>query len=260
MAKRWASIVIYFAFLCLAVGQAIAQEKNCSVVVVHGKWGNAQYMSFFGSRLEPACDYKSIELPWSKRRNYDEPYPTALAEIKAQVGAFRDQGYKRVLIAGHSFGANAALAYMAEVGDVDGVIALAPGHSPAFMYQKNIGRDAVDRARELVGAGKGDQTLTMEDLNQGQRQSIRMRADVLFSYFDPQGLGHMPGTAARFKKAVPLFWAVGTRDPLYPLGADYAFNKAPSHSASRYLVLETDHGNTPDVAAGDVLAWIKGLP
>lgn len=260
MAKPWSPMLFCTAFLGLVAGQAIAQEKSCAVVVMHGKWGNTQSISFFGRRLEPTCDYKSIELPWSKRRNYDEPYATALAEIKAQVSAFRGQGYKRVLLAGHSFGANAALAYMSEIGDADGVIALAPGHVPAFMYERNIGKDAVDRARELVASGKGDETLTMEDLNQGQRQSIRMRAKVLLSYFDPQGPGYMPGTAARFKKPVPLLWVVGTKDPLYPFGADYAFNKAPTHPASKYLVLEADHGGTPDAAATEVLKWIKSLP
>jgi pimeloyl-ACP methyl ester carboxylesterase len=227
---------------------------------MHGKWGNPQYISSFGRRLEPTCDYKTIEMPWSKRRNYDEPYPVALTEIKAQVGAFRTQGYKHVLLAGHSFGSNAALAYMAEVGDVDGIIALAPGHVPESMYARGIGRESVDRARELIAAGKGDETLSMDDLNQGERKSIKMSANVLLSYFDPLGLGHMPATTARFKKPVPLLWVVGTKDPLYPRGANFAFNSAPPHPASKYLVVEADHSGTPDIAANDVLEWVKRLP
>jgi pimeloyl-ACP methyl ester carboxylesterase len=260
MTKTWRLILVCAALLGLIVGQAAAQEKRCAVVVMHGKWGNPQYMGFFGRKLEPTCDYKSIELPWSKNRHYDAPYPVALAEIKAQVEAFRAQGYQRVLLAGHSFGANAALAYMAEIGDVDGLIALAPGHTPRFMYEKGIGKDAVDHARELVASGKGDETLSMDDFNQGKQQSMRMSAAVLLSYFDPTGLGHMPGTAARFKKPVPLLWVVGTKDPLYPRGANFAFNLAPPHPASKYLVVDADHSGTPDAAANDVLAWIKNLP
>lgn len=227
---------------------------------MHGKKGNPQHMGFFGSKLEPTCDYKSIEMPWAKRRNYDEPYPVALAEIKAQVDAFRAQGYKRVLLAGHSFGANAALAYMAEIGDVDGVIALAPGHIPQVMYERGIGRDAVDHARGLLASGKGDEILSMDDLNQGKQQSIRMSAKVLLSYFDPKGLGNMPATTARFKRPVALLWVLGTKDPLYPRGANFAFNSAPPHPASKYLVVEADHSGTPDAAASEVLEWIKGLP
>lgn len=155
MTQPWIVMHIFAAFCSMVAGQAFAQEKSCAVVVLHGKWGNTQNIGFFGQRLEPTCDYKAIELPWSQRRNYDEPYLSALAEIKTQVSAFRGQGYKLVLLAGHSFGANAAFAYMSEIGDADGVIALAPGHSPAFMYEKGIGKDAVDRARELVLSNRG---------------------------------------------------------------------------------------------------------
>lgn len=245
--------------LCLLAWPALAQDKACAVVVMHGKWGNPQYIAFFGRKLAPDCSFKSIEMPWSQRRDYDKSYSAALDEIAAQVKVFRDEGYARVLLAGHSFGANAALAYMAQIGDVDGVIALAPGHAPQYMYERGYGREAVDKAREWVEAGRGDESLTMDDLNQGKTQRVSMKAGVLLSYFDPQGLGHMPATAAAFKKPVPLLWVVGTGDPMYRAGPAYAFDRAPPHPASKYLVVQADHVSTPDVAAGEVLAWIQSL-
>lgn len=226
---------------------------------MHGKWGGTHYISAFGNRLEPVCDYKAIEMPWSKRRNYDAPYLTALAEIKAQVERFRQQGYKSVVLAGHSFGANAALAYMKTEGDVDGIVVLAAGHVPSTMYQRGIGKDAVDKAGELVAKDKGDEYLSMDDFNQGKHQSIRMRADVLLSYFDPKGLGNMALSSAEFKKSVPVLWVVGTRDPLYPSGSSYGFDKTPSHKASKYLVVDSDHANTPEVSAGQVTQWLKSI-
>lgn len=252
----------YICVLLMAVvfGNAIAQDKQCAVVLMHGKWGNTQYISFFGNRLEPYCEYKAIEMPWSKRRNYDEPYPVALAEIKAQVVKFREQGFKRVFVSGHSFGANASLAYVAEIGDADGVILLAPGHVPGFMYKNGIGRDAVDKARELVASGKGDETLWMDDLNQGRRASISMKASVLLSYFDPDGLGNMAKSASSFKKPVPVLYVIGTSDPLYKNGADFVFNKIPSHPSSKYVVVQADHSGTPEAAVDQVLDWIKSLP
>jgi pimeloyl-ACP methyl ester carboxylesterase len=253
-----------FRFICLflialVTRSAIAQDKQCAVVLMHGKWGNPQYISFFGNQLEPVCEYKAIEMPWSKRRNYDEPYPVAIAEIKKQVENFRHQGFKRVLLAGHSFGANAALAYMTREDDVDGVIVLAAGHSPSYMYQQGIGKDAVDKARDLVAAGKGGESLSMDDLNQGKRQPIRMKAEVLLSYFDPHGLGNMTLTSSRFKKPVPVLWVVGTRDPLFPFGTGYAFDKIPRHEASKYLVVDADHASTPDVSASQVVEWLKAI-
>lgn len=249
-----------FCLLAMLACHASAQEKECAVVLMHGKWGNTQYISFFGNRLKPTCDYKSIEMPWSKRRNYDEPYLTALAEIKDQVEKFRQQGFKRIVLAGHSFGANAALAYMKNEGDVDAIVLLAPGHTPGSMYRQGIGRDAVDKARELVTAGKVDESLTMEDFNQGSRQSIRMKAGVLLSYFDPNGLGNMVLTSAQFKKSVPVLWVVGTRDPLFPLGSSFGYDRTPPNAASKYLVVDADHANTPDASVGQVVEWLKALP
>ena len=100
------------------------------------------------------------------------------------------------------------------------------------MYQRGVGKPAVDKARELVSVGKGDESLSMDDFNQGKLQSIRMRADVLLSYFDP----------------------------LYPFGSGYGFDKTSHHEASKYLVVEADHANTPDVSIDQVKEWLKGLP
>jgi dienelactone hydrolase len=258
--RTWGGVAVALMGAMAAAPAGAQDDKACAIVLMHGKWGNPQYISFFGRKMEPTCVFKSLELPWAQRRAYDEPYETAIADIAAQVKTFRDQGYRRVLLAGHSFGANAAMAYMATRGDADGVIALAPGHSPANMYERGIGRDAVDQARERVAAGQGSETLTMEDLNQGQRRPMRMKAAVLLSYFDPKGLGDMPSSAAAFKRPVPFLWVIGTGDPLYRAGPGYAFAKAPAHPASRYLEVQADHAGTPDAAAPQVLDWIKSLP
>lgn len=251
---------LLLATLCGLSAPASAQDKPCAMVLIHGKWGHPNNLLGFGRQMEAVCDTVSMDMAWSRRRNYDQPYPAALGEIAAKVKALRDKGYARVLLAGHSLGANAALAYMAEVGDVDAVIALAPGHSPEAIYRRPLGQAAVDQARTWVAEGRGAETLEIEDLNQGKTRMMRMRADVLLSYFDPQGLGYMPATAARFKQPVPLLWVAGTQDPLSAAGPDYAYSKAPAHPASQYLKVEADHMGTPDVAAAQVLLWIRALP
>jgi hypothetical protein len=38
-----------------------------------------------------------------------------------------------------------------------------------------------------------------------------------------------------------------------------AFNRAPKHSKSRYLVFNAGHANTPDVAKVELVAWLKSL-
>jgi pimeloyl-ACP methyl ester carboxylesterase len=79
----------------------------------------------------------------------------------------------------------------------------------------------------------------------------------LLSYFDPDGLGHMPATAARFKRAVPFMWVIGTRDPLYPSGEGFAYALALPHPQSSYVVVQADHKDTPEVATAQVLAWVR---
>lgn len=250
-------MMAFFAWQLVFSPAVHASNKNCAVVLMHGKWRNPHDMTHFGRRLEPVCTYKSIEMPWAQRRGYDQPYAVALDEISKTVSAFRSEGYRLVVVAGHSFGANAAMAYMATKGDADAVIALAAGHSPQYSYSQGIGKEAVDKARELVAQGKGEETVTMDDLNQGRRESIRMSAVSLWSYFDPNGLGHMPRTASEFKKPVPFLWVIGTGDPLYRLGEAFIYAKAPAQPLSRYLVVDAGHVNTPDVAVGQVVEWLQ---
>lgn len=259
MCKR--GILAFMAAWLLSIASAQAQDKACAVVMLHGKWGNPQYVQYFARKLDPPCDYKSLEMPWSQRRGYDAPYAQAIADIAAQVRVFRDQGYRRVLLAGHSFGGNAALAYMTEVADVDGVIALAPGHGPRLMYENGISREGVDKARALVAEGKGAETVTIQDLNTGQRRSVRMRADVAVSYFDPDGLGDMPLSATRWKRAVPVLWLIGQQDiPNLRQGPDFIFNKLPLHPASRFLEIPGTHVGMLDHAGEPARAWIQALP
>ncbi|MES2877094.1 MAG: alpha/beta hydrolase [Pseudomonadota bacterium] len=259
LARLLAKSATFMAIALLLASASFAQDKNCALVLMHGKWGSMQNLVFFEREMSTACTVKSLEMPWSGRRAYDQPYPVAMQEINTQVKAFRTQGFKHVLVGGQSFGTNAALAYMATLGDADGVIALAPGHSPKLMYDRGISKTVVDQARELVDAGRGEEPLTMDDLNQGKRRSMRMSATTLLSYFDPAGLGHMPATAAGFKKAVPVLWVIGTADPLYPAGEGYAYARLPAHAKSKYWVVEADHINTPEVAAQGTLEWIKTL-
>ena len=255
---RWLSLALVLAWPSSAWLQT-ATTPACAVVLMHGKWGGPQGLALFAGKVEAACHVVLLERPWSGRRAYDQPYSVALKEISTQVQTLRDKGYRQVLVGGQSFGTNAALAYMAEAGDADGVLALAPGHSPRVMYQQGMGRAEVDQARTLVAAGQGAQRLTINDMNQGRRRNMTMSAETLLSYFDPDGLGHMPKTSANFKKAVPVLWVIGNQDPLYPAGEAYAYAKLPAHAKSRYLVVGAGHGDTPEVATAAVMEWLKGL-
>lgn len=256
---RW---LLRWGMACMgawACATAAAQPLPCGVVLLHGKWGTPQspYLQPVAQKLGSDCQVKLLEMPWSRNRLYDRPYADALLQIREAVAAFRQSGVQWVAVGGQSFGANAALAYMAQIGDADAALPLAPGHVPEYFYQMPDVRRSVDAARQWVEAGQGDTLVEMTDINQGQRRPIKTSANALWSYFNPQGWGNMRLSAAAFRKPVPVFWAIGTQDPLHGSGSAEMYQKLPAHPDSLYLVVQANHANTPEVASDALLAWVK---
>lgn len=249
---------LLFVVIATVATMAQAQDKACALVILHGKWGSPQTMSLFASRLDPPCANKVLEMPWAQRRSYDEPYAVALAAIGAQVAAFRAQGFGKVLVAGQSFGANAVVAYLAEGGDADAAVVLAPGHTPKSWYERGTSKEAVDKAREMVAAGKGRDTLSITDINQGERRSMSMRADVMLSYFEPEGLGDIPTSAARVKRALPVLWVTPIGDSAQ-LRPSYGFEQLPPNSKSKFTQVQSGHMSVPDASVGIVQEWLKAV-
>ncbi|MCA0213407.1 MAG: hypothetical protein LCH79_09585 [Proteobacteria bacterium] len=105
---------------------AQADSKACALVLMHDRGGSAAPMAALGRKLQATCMVKAVEMPWSQRRANDKDLPGAWQEVTRHIRDLRQQGYKRVLVGGAGFGANAAMAYAGAVGDADGVVALAP--------------------------------------------------------------------------------------------------------------------------------------
>jgi dienelactone hydrolase len=198
------------------------------------------------------------QMPWARARMYDAGYEQAMAEIDRAVAQLKAQGASRIVVAGQSFGANAAIGYAARRGGVAAVVALAAGHTPERPFFASHTASGVAKAKQLVADGKGDLPDSFPDMNQGKTFNVRATAKVYLSYFDPGGPAVIPKNAAAMK-TVPFLWVIGSDDSLVTAGADYAFNKAPKHPKSKYLVVTAGHANTPDVAKAEVVAWLKSL-
>lgn len=250
---------LWALFIAVPLLPAYAQDKDCAMVLLHGKWGDTNYISHFGRRIEPVCAFKAIEMPWSQRRGYEKSYPEAIEEIAMEVQAFRQQGYKKVVIAGHSFGANAALAYMAVKGDADAILGLAPGHSPLFMYRQGMNKEAITKARELVKENKGNEKVRFDDLNQTNTRSFNLPAVTFLSYFDPEGLGVMSVSAKGFKRSVPVMLVVGTRDPALNFTKSAIFPSLPDDPQNKLIIVDADHGSTEAAAVPYAIEWLKEL-
>lgn len=197
-------------------------------------------------------------MPWSGDRNYDRSFEAAMEEIDDAVKALRDQGAKKIFIAGYSLGAAAALHYATRVR-VDGVLALAPGHTPEQPgFQRSRG-NSVARAKSMVRAGKGDERASFSDEDQGDVFTVETTANIYLSYTDPEGQAVIPKSAAALKAGTPLLWVVGTNDPMYKRGPSYAFEKASPDPRSKYLVVQSNHRDTPRDATNEIISWLNSL-
>jgi hypothetical protein len=125
------------------------------------------------------------------------------------------------------------------------------------MYSSGLTQQVVNETKRAVAAGTPDVNINMTDFNQGQCKDFQIRADVLMSYFEPDGLGNMARTAAEFKRPAPFLWVIGTHDILYREGKGYAFDKVPKLPSNKYLVVNATHANAPKVASDQVVAWVK---
>jgi len=237
-----------------------AEGGKIGVVLLHGKYGAPdRNIGGLASTLRDAGYLVSTpEMPWSKRRAYNAGFLEALAEVDRAVQELRAKG-ATVVVGGHSLGGNAALAYAARYPGAAGVLCLAAAHTPDIGRQLEVSAASVVKARELVAAGKGDTRTYFTDLNMGKAFEMVISAADYLSYYDPEGPAVMPRSAALLKPPVPILWIAGARDPLSRPGPGYAFERAPAHPLSRYVVVDADHLDTPEAAKALVLDWLKEL-
>jgi dienelactone hydrolase len=259
-------VVVWLLVLATLVGApntAVTQTQNLDgvgVVLMHGKGGAPGDFIASTAQALQAAGAKVVmpQMPWARARMYDVTYEQAMAEIDRAVAQLKAQGASKIVVAGQSFGANASIGYAARRGGVAAVIALAPGHTPERPFFAKYTAPGVAKAKQLVTDGKGDLPDRFPDMNQGKTFEVRATAKVYLSYFDPNGPAGMPKNAAAMKP-VPFLWVIGREDSLIEAGAEYAFNRAPKHSKSKYLVVNAGHANTPDVAKAELVAWLKSL-
>jgi len=198
------------------------------------------------------------EMPWSIKRKYDATYEQAMAEIDAAAGSLKAAGVARIVVIGHSLGANAAIGYAARHPQLAGVVALAPGHLPEVEALRSHSREAIAEAKKLVAAGRGDVPRRFPDMAQGIPLTATATPIVYLSMFDPDGPAVIPKNAAAMG-AVPLLWVVGTLDPIARRGPEYAFKAGAKNAKSKYVEVFAGHLTTPLAARKQVVEWINSL-
>jgi len=257
--RRLAAVLI--AVLALSAAAAAGGAlQGTGVVFLHGKgvWPGAFDGGIGASLAAEGALVATPELPWSFGRIYDATYEQAMSEIDAAVRGLRARGATRLIVIGHSLGANAAIGYAARGARIDALVVIAPGHLPETDRLRRHTADARAEATALIAAGKGNARRTFPDLVQGIPSFCTATPLVYLSMFDPNGAAVIPKNIAAMP-AIPLLWVVGTFDPINSRGRDYAFARAPPHPKSRYLEVFASHLTTALVARSRVVEWVMGL-
>lgn len=266
MRIQWLALFIAWQSLCLsAFAQSLGQlsiNGSTAVVALHGKWGKppgplAASFEAAGVRVV------SPAMTWSRERLYDVDYASALQEVHVLVLKLRSEGANTVVLAGHSLGANAAIAYAARYGDVDAMMIFAPGHVPEVQYRAGQTHASLRAARERRDIGQGEQRdFEFTDFNSGDRKrQIVSSAVVFLSFYEPQGLANMSESAAQVRVSIPVLYAGTTQDPIHRWGQGprYIYDRLPMHRKSVYLESAASHIDVPQAVTAAALAFLAEL-
>jgi len=268
---NWRGIIAYIftrliaalsavAALGLAAPAQSADLHGFGIVYLHGKggWPGALDGGILSSLADEGALIATPEMPWSFHRKYGATYDQAMAEIDAVVAALKAKGATKIVVIGHSLGANAAIGYAARHPDLAAVVALAPGHLPEAEGLRSYTRDAIAQAKLLIAAGQGDVPQHFPDMAQGIPLPATATPSVYLSMFDPDGPAVIPKNAAAMGP-VPLLWVVGMLDPIDRRGPEYAFTAGAKNPKSKYIEIFAGHLTTPLLARKQVVEWINSL-
>ncbi len=257
--RRAAVVLVGLVVLVAAAPLEAASLRGMGVVFLHGKgvWPGAFDGGIPGALEAEGVLVASPEMPWSFGRLYGGTFEQAAAEIDAAVAKLKARGATRIVVIGHSLGANAAIGYAAHRPGIVAVVAIAPGHLPETTEMRARTHDALAEARKLNTAGRQERH-TWPDLVQGVPTFVAATPSVYISMFDPDGPMVIPKNAAALH-GIPLLWVVGRLDPIHSRGPEYAFARSGRNPASRYVEVWATHLTTPLAARSQVVEWLKSL-
>ncbi|MBU7575873.1 MAG: alpha/beta hydrolase [Hydrogenophaga sp.] len=256
--RSFASLALFPLF----ARPALAAER-IGVLMLHGKNpggpASPQYAPVKAAMEKQGWLVSLPDMPWSRNRYLQGHWDGAMAEIAQHVKALQDQGATRIVLMGHSMGVPAAMSHAARGGTAHALVLLAPGHVPQGYFTSpslTPVRDSIHTARELVAAGKGEESQRFLDINQGRQQPVVTTAKNFLSYFDPESDADMGVTAPKLPPSLPVLTAVGEKDPLFTRVRAYYVDKLPTNPKTQLLEVPGGHLDTPQVALDQVMQWI----
>jgi len=156
------------------------EKSNVLMIVVHGMGGN-----FYGSRLKKElmsrCTQENIDVFTFNNRGagwgvQNERFSDCLADIDAAVKFARKEGYRKIVLLGHSTGCQKITFYQArrQLRIVKALVQLAPGDDYAIV-RRDLGMSFnrwVKKAEALVQEGAGETLLPPHRTGFGARRFL----------------------------------------------------------------------------------------
>lgn len=240
------------------------------LIFVHGMGSNF-YKSKFKKAFLATGPRRGIDVLTFNNRGCegdvaDERFTDCLADIDAALAFARQQGYRRVVLLGHSTGCQKITYHAARRRDplVKGLILAALGDDLAIA-QRDLGRTYptwLAKARDLVARGKGDTKLPPKCLGFTARRFL--------SAVDPTQtearLFHLAGPMTTFRRVTLPMLAVFPENEPYaciPIreAATILQAKTRSRAFTSAIIPDADHSfhGQESTCAETCLRWIAGL-
>src|SRR6185369_3439731 len=237
-ARRIVLLILALSFVGAPPTVAAPAPTPLGIVLLHGKKGSPLYLAPTKAALTARGYLVSTpEMCWSDRRLYDRVYPDCLTEIDAVVADLRQRGATSIVIAGHSLGGAAAIAYGASHDGLAGIIGFSAGDPfwgpPAMLPD-------ITRAQNLLAAGKGDNLGDFADIRIVGQGQMRTTAAHFLSFVAMPEAQMMPATTTRLH--APLLLIAGTKDMTTLQYDTQAFAGVPNNARNRFVQVDADHG------------------
>lgn len=257
------------AFPALALMMALFQPvfaqsppPKIGIVIMHGKGGlPGGFVGPLASSLESrGFLIANLEMPWSKRRDYDASVAAAEMQVEAAFDSLRAKGAAKLFVAGHSQGGLFAL-YFGDRHVFDGLISIAPGAnvgSPVF--KEKLG-DMVEQARQLVAEGKGDDKARFADYEFSKgTYPITTTPRMYLDWFAPEGAMNEVIAIKNLNPRIPVLFIAPKGDyPGLQKVKQQMFGLLPANPLTVLHEPDGNHGSAPAASADEIARWVTAV-
>ena len=232
-------------------------KPQVGIVLLHGIGATGASMEPLAARWRAAgWRVATPDLPYGGPAAFSRPVGEADRIVRRELQRLRSEGAQKLVLAGFSLGGFFA-ARIAGREPVDALVAIAP-NGGADMKKLD---DELQRARQLIAQGRGDQPTPMQDAAVVGDERYELPAAVPSAYvtwFDPQGEMNWRRVWQGLKPGMPVLLVVPTRD-LANLRAvkRELWQGLPPHPANRLYEPRSDHLGAPMAAADESVRWIR---